>query len=78
MGTRGYFSGVKRLGREADHSNPSSAEVKNAWSSILFPPNTPSLRGAHLKKSTGTTLLLHLPSGWPVTWPIIENCSFRI
>jgi hypothetical protein len=28
MGTRGYFPGVKRLGREADHSPPSSAEVK--------------------------------------------------
>jgi len=24
--------GVKRPGREADHSPPSSAEVKNAWS----------------------------------------------
>jgi hypothetical protein len=24
--------GIKRLGREADHSSPSSAEVKNAWS----------------------------------------------
>jgi hypothetical protein len=24
--------GVKRSGREADHSPPSSAEVKNAWS----------------------------------------------
>jgi hypothetical protein len=29
----GFLSlGVKRLGREADHSPPSSAEVKNAWS----------------------------------------------
>jgi hypothetical protein len=29
----GVFSlGVKRLGREADHSPPPSAEVKNAWS----------------------------------------------
>jgi hypothetical protein len=27
-GTRGSFPGVKRLGREADHSPPSSAEVK--------------------------------------------------
>jgi hypothetical protein len=28
----GVFSlGVKRLGREADHSPPSSAEVKKAW-----------------------------------------------
>jgi len=31
MGTRGYFrGGVKRPRREADHSPPSSAEVKNA------------------------------------------------
>jgi hypothetical protein len=28
MGIRGSFSGVKRPGREADHSPPSSAEVK--------------------------------------------------
>jgi hypothetical protein len=27
MGTRGSFLGVKRQGREADHSPPSSAEV---------------------------------------------------
>jgi hypothetical protein len=31
MGTRGSFPGVKRPGREDDHSLPSSAEVKNAW-----------------------------------------------
>jgi hypothetical protein len=30
MGTRGSFLRVKRPGREADHSPPSSAEVKNA------------------------------------------------
>jgi hypothetical protein len=30
MGTRGSFPGVKRPGREADHSPPSSAEFKNA------------------------------------------------
>jgi hypothetical protein len=28
----GYFPGVKRPGREADHSSPPSAEVKNEWS----------------------------------------------
>jgi hypothetical protein len=28
----GLSLGVKRPGREADHSPPSSAEVKNAWS----------------------------------------------
>jgi hypothetical protein len=37
MGTRGFFLGVKRSGREADHSPPSSAEVKNAWSYTSFP-----------------------------------------
>jgi hypothetical protein len=29
---------VKRPGREADHSPPSSAEVKNAWSYSSTPP----------------------------------------
>jgi len=29
---------VKRLGREADHSPPSSAEVKNGWSCTSTPP----------------------------------------
>jgi hypothetical protein len=29
--------GVKRPGREADHSSPSSAEIKNAWSYISTP-----------------------------------------
>jgi hypothetical protein len=30
--------GVKRPGREADHSPPSSAEVKNAWIYTSTPP----------------------------------------
>jgi hypothetical protein len=30
--------GVKRLGREADQSPPSSAKVKNAWSYTSTPP----------------------------------------
>jgi hypothetical protein len=38
MGTRGSFPGVKRPGREADHSPPSSAEVKNIWSYTSTPP----------------------------------------
>jgi hypothetical protein len=37
-GTRGSFLGVKRPGREADHSPPSSAEVKNEWSYTSTPP----------------------------------------
>jgi hypothetical protein len=38
MGTGGSFPGVKRPGREADHSPPSSAEVKNSWSYTSTPP----------------------------------------
>jgi len=30
--------GVKQLGHEADHSPPSSAEVKNMWSYTSVPP----------------------------------------
>jgi hypothetical protein len=32
------FLGVKRSGREADHSSPPIAEVKNAWSYASTPP----------------------------------------
>jgi hypothetical protein len=38
MDTGGSFPGVKRPGREADHSPPSSAEVKNTWSYTSTPP----------------------------------------
>jgi hypothetical protein len=34
----GSFPGVKRPRREADHSSPSSAEVKNAWTYTSTPP----------------------------------------
>jgi hypothetical protein len=34
---RALSVGVKRPGREADHSPPSSAEVKNAWSYTCTP-----------------------------------------
>jgi hypothetical protein len=37
MGTRGSFPGVKRPGREADHSPPARAAVKNAWSYTSTP-----------------------------------------
>jgi hypothetical protein len=35
-------------GREADHSPPSSAEVKECLELFLHSPNTPSWRGAQL------------------------------
>jgi hypothetical protein len=38
MGTEVLFRGVKRPGLEADHSSPSSAEVKNEWSYTSTPP----------------------------------------
>jgi hypothetical protein len=41
LGGRGSFPGVKRPGREADHSSPSSAEVKEYVKLYLHSPNTP-------------------------------------
>jgi hypothetical protein len=38
MGTGGGVSGVKRPGREADHSSASSGEIKNEWSYTATPP----------------------------------------
>jgi hypothetical protein len=44
---------VKRLGCKADHSPPSSAEVKEEMELYLHSPNTHSWRGAQLKIGTG-------------------------
>jgi hypothetical protein len=43
--------GVKQPGREADHSLPSSAEVKECVELYPHYPNTPSWRGAQLKQA---------------------------
>jgi hypothetical protein len=37
MGTRSFFPGVKRQGREANHSPPSNTEVKNGGAVPPFP-----------------------------------------
>jgi hypothetical protein len=50
----GLSLGVMRPGRETDHSPPSSAEVKNAWSYTSTPPIC--LHGVVISQSTGTTL----------------------
>jgi hypothetical protein len=50
--------GVNRSGREADHSPPSSAEVKNAWSYTSTPPIR--LHGVVLSSAQGQ-LYLPLP-----------------
>jgi hypothetical protein len=45
MGTGGHFPGGKaRPGRDADHSPPSSAEVKNESELHLLSPHTPPWR----------------------------------
>jgi hypothetical protein len=57
---------VKRPGREADHSPPSSAEVSECADLYLYAPNTSSWRGAQFKKkSTGTALPSPLPLPYP-------------
>jgi len=38
MGTRGFFLGVKRPGREASHSPPPSAEVEECVELYLHAP----------------------------------------
>jgi len=37
-GTRCSYPGVKWPGHEADHSSPSSAEVRNVWGYTSTPP----------------------------------------
>jgi hypothetical protein len=41
---------IKRPGREADHSPPSSAEVKERLELYFHSPNTPLWRGTQFKK----------------------------
>jgi hypothetical protein len=45
VGTKGFFPGVKRPGREADHSPPPSHEVRECVELCLHYSNTPSSRG---------------------------------
>jgi hypothetical protein len=49
---------VKRPEREVDHSFPSSAEVKNAWS-YTSTPQYALMAWCSVNKGTGTTLPLH-------------------
>jgi hypothetical protein len=42
--------GVKQPGRKADHSPPTSTEVKECVEPYLHSPNTPSWRGASSTK----------------------------
>jgi hypothetical protein len=59
LGGGGLSLGVKRPGREADHSPPSSAQVKEWVKLYLYFPNTPSWRGAQLKHRDNFILYLY-------------------
>jgi hypothetical protein len=52
--------GLKRPGREADYSHPSSAEVRECVTLYLHSPNTPSWRGAQLKHRDNFTFTSYL------------------
>jgi hypothetical protein len=60
-GTRGSFPGGKAVGREADHSPPSSAEVKNAWTYSCTPQYAFMVWCSVKEESIGTTLPLPYP-----------------
>jgi hypothetical protein len=58
---QGTFSlGVKRPGREADHSPSSNAEVKDCVEVYLHSPNTPSWRDPQLKHTISSPYLTKL------------------
>jgi hypothetical protein len=59
MGTSNFFPGGKAAGAWADHSSPSSDEVKE-WAD-LYPhsPSTPSWRGAQLKQRDNFTFTFY-------------------
>jgi hypothetical protein len=72
--------GIKRPGREADHSPQSSTEVKEWVELHLHSPNTPSWRGAQLKHRDNFTFtfclcrnLIILESLWTKFVIKIEN-----
>jgi hypothetical protein len=64
--------GVKRSGREADHSSPSSAEVE--WVELyLHSPNIPSKRGAQLYHKDNFTFTFYRPE---VMWKHVTYRKF--
>jgi hypothetical protein len=68
--------GVKRPGREADYSPPSSAEVKEWVELYLHYPNMPPWRGAQLKHRDNFTFTLKNYITWcHVSWK--WNTDFR-
>jgi hypothetical protein len=59
--------GIKRPGRENDHSSPSIPEVKECVELYLHSPSMPSWRGVHLKHRDSFTFYL-IPEGKRPVW----------
>jgi hypothetical protein len=71
MDTRGSFPEVKRPGCEADHSPPSSAEVKECMELYLHSPNTSSWCSVKAQGQLYLYLSLSLTS--PSKWYILTG-----
>jgi hypothetical protein len=72
---------VKRPGREADHSPPSSAQVKECVELYLHSPNMPSRRGAQLNHRDNFTFQHRQYSdqamGWTTgVWILVRGWDF--
>jgi hypothetical protein len=74
---------VKRPGHEVDHSHPSSAEVKNAWTYTSNPHKTPSWNCAQLNHRDNSTFtfiyrfIRTLSVNFHTRWPG-KNCFLDI
>jgi hypothetical protein len=66
--------GVKRLGREADHSPSSSAEVQECVDLYLHSPNTASWRGAQskIKHRDNYTFYLYVSYFCPQEYKVLQ------
>jgi len=73
----GSFLGVKRPGREADHSPPCSAGVKECVGLYIYSPNTPSWRGAQLKKHRDNFTACPIVLSWNPVERILLNVVNR-
>jgi hypothetical protein len=60
MDTGGFFDGVKRPGREADNSVPTSAEVKKTWIYTSTPPKSSWRSASLIKHKDKFTLYIYI------------------
>jgi hypothetical protein len=73
MGTTALSLRVKWPGHEADHSLPSSAEVKECVELYLHSPNIPSWSGAKLKKHSNKFTFLPFIINYIILYYITHN-----